>query len=72
MWVNLGKADNLDESGVASALESLGAPAGKVAKTELRGTFAYVHVAEADASAFEAVAGKQHGEKVVKIERARR
>jgi hypothetical protein len=43
-----------------------------VAKTELRGTFAYVHVAEADAPAFEALAGKQFREKAVKIERARR
>lgn len=72
MWVNLGKADQLDEAGVSSALEALGAPAGKVAKTELRGTFAYVHVAEADAGAFEALAGKAHGEKALKIERARR
>jgi ATP-dependent RNA helicase DeaD len=72
MWVNLGRADALDEAGVSGALEALGAPAGKVAKTELRGTFAYVHVAEADAPAFEALAGKQFREKAVKIERARR
>jgi ATP-dependent RNA helicase DeaD len=72
LWVNLGKADHLDEAGISGALEAMGAPAGKVAKTELRGTFAYVHVAEADVGAFEALAGKQHGEKGLKIERARR
>jgi ATP-dependent RNA helicase DeaD len=72
MWVNLGRADHLDEAGISSVLESLGAPVGKVAKTELRNTFAYVHVAEADVPAFEALTGKPHGEKPLKIERARR
>lgn len=72
VWVNLGKADHLDEPALSQALEALGAPAGKVTKTELRGTFTYLHVAEADVGAFEALAGKQHGEKVLKIERARR
>jgi ATP-dependent RNA helicase DeaD len=62
----------LDEAGISSVLESLGAPVGKVAKTELRNTFAYVHVAEADVPAFEALTGKPHGEKPLKIERARR
>jgi ATP-dependent RNA helicase DeaD len=72
LWVNLGKSDGVDEGAVAGALEALGAPAGKVAKTELRGTYSYVHVAEGDAGAFEALQGKQHGEKALKIERARR
>lgn len=73
IWVNLGKADGLnDEAGVTGALSALGAPGDKVAKTELRGTYSYVHVAEAEAPAFESLAGKQHGEKALKVERARR
>jgi hypothetical protein len=73
LWLNLGKIDKVaDESALVSMLETLGAPAGKVAKTELRGSFSYVHVAEADADAFEALAGKQANEKSLKIERARR
>jgi ATP-dependent RNA helicase DeaD len=73
MWLNLGKMDNLlDDAAVAGALEGLGAPAGKVAKTELRGSYSYVHVAEADAPAFETLAGKEHNNKALRIERARR
>jgi ATP-dependent RNA helicase DeaD len=73
IWVSLGKADGVaDDAGIASALSALGAPGDKIAKTELRGTYSYVHVAEADAGAFEALAGKQHGEKPLKVERARR
>ena len=72
LWVNLGKADGVDEASLGSALGALGAPTDKVAKLELRGTYSYVHVPEGDAPAFEALAGKQHGEKEVKIERARR
>ncbi len=73
LWLNLGKIDKVaDESALVTMLETLGAPAGKVAKTELRGSFSYVHVAEADASAFEALAGKQANEKSLKIERARK
>ena len=70
--MNLGKADGVDESSFGPALSALGAPSDKVAKLELRGTYSYVHVAEGDAAAFEALAGKQHGEKALKIERARR
>ncbi len=73
LWLNLGKADGVDEASLGSALSALGAPSDKVAKLELRGTYSYVHVAESDAPAFEtAVTGKQHGEKALKIERARR
>ena len=72
LWVNLGKADGVDEAGLGTALSALGAPSDKAARLELRGTYSYVHVPEADAPAFESLAGKQHGEKEVKIERARR
>lgn len=73
LWVNLGKADGVaDDAALGSALGALGAPSDKVAKLELRGTYSYVHVAEGDAPSFEALAGKQHGEKPLKIERARR
>jgi ATP-dependent RNA helicase DeaD len=72
MWVGLGKQEGLDEAGVTSALEGLGAPAGKVIKVELRSTYAYVFVADEDAAAFEALNGKPHGEKPLKIEKARR
>ncbi len=73
LWVNLGKADGIDEAGMSTALTTLGAPSDKVAKLELRGTYSYLHVAEGDAPAFEsALTGKQHGEKALKIERARR
>jgi ATP-dependent RNA helicase DeaD len=72
LWVGLGKQEGLDEAGVTAALEGLGAPAGKVARVELRPTYAYVFVAEEDVAAFEALNGKQHGEKTLKIERAKR
>jgi ATP-dependent RNA helicase DeaD len=72
IWVNLGKADGVDEAGLGTALSALGAPSDKVAKLELRGTYSYVHVPEAEAPAFESLAGKKHAEKELKIERARR
>ena len=72
LWVNLGKADGVDEAGLGTALSALGAPSEKAARLELRGTYSYVHVAEGDAPAFESLAGKQHGAKELKIERARR
>jgi ATP-dependent RNA helicase DeaD len=72
LWVGLGKSDNLDEAGVTAALEAAGAPAGKVVRMELRPTYSYVFVAEEDVAAFEALSGKQHGEKTLKLERARR
>jgi ATP-dependent RNA helicase DeaD len=73
LWLNLGKADGVDEASLGTALTALGVPTEKVTKTELRGTYSYLHVAEGDAAAFEsALAGKQHGEKALKVERARR
>jgi ATP-dependent RNA helicase DeaD len=72
MWVGLGKQEGLDEAGVTAALEGMGAPAGKVVKVELRSTYSYVFVADEDSAAFEALNGKQHGEKTLKIEKARR
>jgi ATP-dependent RNA helicase DeaD len=72
LWLNLGRMDNVDETSLLAALETLGAPTAKVARTELRGTYSYLHVADADAPAFEALAGKQHHDKAIKVERARK
>jgi ATP-dependent RNA helicase DeaD len=72
LWVGLGRAEVQDEAAVTSALESLGAPAGKVQRVELKPTYSYVFVADEDVPAFEALNGKQHGEKTLKLERARR
>src|SRR5262249_51086442 len=52
MWLNLGTADGLDAAGLAPALEALGAPAGKVQRTDLRPTYAYFFVAAAAPPAF--------------------
>jgi ATP-dependent RNA helicase DeaD len=72
VWVNLGKMDGVaDESSLAQALEAAGAPSGKVKKSEIRGSYSYVHVAEEDVGAFEGLGGKQHGEKAIKVERAK-
>ncbi|WNG34229.1 DEAD/DEAH box helicase [Archangium violaceum] len=72
LWVGLGRSDVADEAALTSALETLGAPAGKVQRVELKPTYAYVFVADEDVAAFEALNGKQHGEKALKLERARR
>jgi ATP-dependent RNA helicase DeaD len=72
VWLNLGKMENLDESSIVSTLEGLGAPAGKVLKAEVKGTYSYVHVAEGDVAGFEALDGKPFNQKSLKIERARR
>ena len=72
MWLNLGSGDGLDAAGLATALEALGAPAGKVQRSDLRPTYAYLFVAEEDAPAFESLTGKTHGTKTLKLERARR
>ncbi|MBL8923486.1 MAG: DEAD/DEAH box helicase [Myxococcaceae bacterium] len=72
LWLNLGKLDGIDEGGLPAALEALGAPAGKVQKTELRGSYSYIHVADGDVATFEGLMGKLHnGEKALKVERAR-
>ncbi len=72
LWLNVGKAEKLDAPGLQSALESLGAPSGKVAKADVRQTYTYLDVAEEDVAAFEALSGKTHGEKALKIERAKK
>jgi ATP-dependent RNA helicase DeaD len=72
LWVGLGRDTAQDEAAVTSTLESLGAPAGKVQRVELKPTYSYVFVADEDVPAFEALNGKQHGEKTLKLERARR
>jgi len=72
LWLNLGSSDGLDEAGLRAALEGLGAPVAKVARLDLRPTYAYVFVPEGDAPAFEAIAGRTHAGKSLKIERARR
>jgi ATP-dependent RNA helicase DeaD len=72
LWLNLGSAEGLDEAALRAALEALGAPSGKVARIELRPTYSYAFVAEADAPAFEQLDGKTHAGKALKIERARR
>jgi ATP-dependent RNA helicase DeaD len=72
LWLNLGKLDGVDEAGLPAALEALGAPGGKVKKTELRGSYSYIHVADGDVPTFEALVGKLHnGEKALKVEKAR-
>ena len=43
--INLGKMDGLDEKSLGAALESAGAPGGKLLRTELRGTYSYGYVA---------------------------
>ncbi len=72
LWVNLGRMDGIEDAGLVQALERAGAPAGKVQRVEMKGTYSYLWVPEADAAAFEATSGKQHGEKAIKVERARR
>ncbi|NOJ98192.1 DEAD/DEAH box helicase, partial [Corallococcus coralloides] len=73
LWVGLGRQEGLDEAGVTAALEAAGAPAGKVLRTDLRPTYAYVFVAEEDVAGFESTHGKPHGEgKTLKVERAKR
>ena len=72
LWINLGKGDGLDEASLAQALGALGVPAERILRTDLRGTYSYLFVAEPDVASFETLAGKQHGEKVLKMERAKR
>ncbi len=72
LWVNLGKASGLDAAGVTATLEAAGAPAGKVQHVELLGAFSYVFVPEGDAAGFEAASGKKHGERSIKVERAKK
>jgi ATP-dependent RNA helicase DeaD len=72
LWINLGKMDGLDEAGLTRALTDAGAPTGKLLRTEVRGTYSYGYVADADVAEFEAASGKKHGEKSLKIEKAKK
>ena len=71
LWVNLGKADGIDEVSVSTHLETLGVPGAKIQKSSVRGTFSYLYVPEAEAAAFESLNGKQLDDKSIKIERAK-
>ncbi|RKG91712.1 DEAD/DEAH box helicase, partial [Corallococcus sp. CA053C] len=71
LWVNLGTADGLGPGSIATAMEDAGAPVGKMVRAELRPTFAYVFVAEADSPGFEALNGKQHGSKTLRVEKSK-
>ncbi len=71
LWIGLGKAENLDEAGLKDALSALGAPVDKLVALDLRPGFTFGIVAEEDVATFEALSGKQHGDRAVKIERAR-
>ncbi|HEY3587374.1 MAG TPA: DEAD/DEAH box helicase, partial [Myxococcaceae bacterium] len=72
LWLNLGSSEGLDAAGITAALESLGAPAGKLIRLDVRPTYSYGFVAEEDAAAFEKLDGQQRGEKTLRLERARR
>ncbi len=70
VWTNLSRTDAADEAALKAAAAAAGVPADKVAKVDLRDTYSYLHVAEADVGAFDGVTGK-HGEKDVKFEKER-
>jgi len=72
LWMNLGSSEGLDAAGITAALESLGAPAGKLLRLDVRPTYSYGFVAEEDAAAFEKLNGQARGEKMLRLERARR
>jgi ATP-dependent RNA helicase DeaD len=72
LWMNLGSSEGLDAAAITTALEGLGAPAGKLIRLDVRPTYSYGFVAEEDAAAFEKLNGQQRGEKQLRLERARR
>jgi ATP-dependent RNA helicase DeaD len=72
LWVNLGRSEGQDEASIRAAFEELGASTTKLVRLDVRPTYTYAWVAEADAATFEALNGKTHGNKALKIERARR
>jgi ATP-dependent RNA helicase DeaD len=57
---------------VVAALETVGAPPGKVVRVSLRATYSYLSVQEDDVAGFEALSGRSHGDKVIRIERAKK
>lgn len=73
LWVSLGSDDGLDAEGVKTALAGLGEidPA-KIKQIDVRPAHSFVYVERDSVDAFLALSGKPHGEKEVKIERARR
>jgi ATP-dependent RNA helicase DeaD len=71
LWVNLGKSDGLNGAEIISALEKAGAPAGKVDRAEARAAYSYVFVPDECVTGFEALNGRLHGEKLLRIERAK-
>ncbi|MBM4378871.1 MAG: DbpA RNA binding domain-containing protein, partial [Deltaproteobacteria bacterium] len=72
LWVGVGRAEKVTAEGLGPALESLGAPAGRVTQVEVRGNYSYVDVVEVDVAAFEALQGKELAGRPLKIERARK
>ncbi|HME91206.1 MAG TPA: DEAD/DEAH box helicase, partial [Myxococcaceae bacterium] len=72
LWINLGKSDGLDAAGLTAAVESAGAPVGKVRRISLRATYSYLAVPEEDAAGFEALTGRMHGQKALRVERAKK
>jgi ATP-dependent RNA helicase DeaD len=71
LWVNLGKSDALNSTEIVAALETAGAPVGKVRRAEVRAAYSYLFVPDESAGGFEALNGRVHGEKPLRIERAR-
>src|SRR5262249_21120330 len=72
LWINLGKSDGLDAAGLTAAVESAGAALGKVRRGSVRATYSYLAVTEEDAAGFEALTGRMHGEKALRVERAKK
>lgn len=73
LWVSLGEEDGLDEAGLKAALSAAaGADAAAIERIEVRPQHSFVYVQPDEAEAFLAANGKEHGEKELKVERARR
>ncbi len=72
LWLNLGASDSIEASTLSAILEGLGAPRGHIARVDVKPTFAYVDVPDADVGEFQRIAGKRHEQKVIKVEVARR
>ena len=72
LWLNLGTLDGFDAGSLTKALEDQGAPGGKLQRVDVLRSFSYLFVAEEDVAGFESTLGKKHGEKSIKIERAKK